>query len=428
MRPTCLARWVVPVFLVLGLVVRPLEAEDVKAPEPQAITADDPMVKSEILAHRVKPLTQKELVAEAAAWQDLLKAKVFEISEAEIESMTAKGDRKTALGEKLVTLREERTRIADRLRIVLNELVAKGGEIDEQQAYLDNVTGVEIDATDVSGTWLTTKGWLLSEEGGQRWGFNILKFLLTLAAFVIIAKIAAGVTSRALNHSRIETSDLLKKFIVNSVRRVVWFLGIVVALGMIEVNIGPFLAAMGVVGFVVGFALQDTLSNFAAGFMILLYRPYDVGDVVTAGGELGVVKDMSLVSTTLTTFDNQIVVVPNGSIWGNVIKNATGNETRRIDMTFGISYGDDIGKALGILEEIVTKHELVLAEPAPVIRMHELGDSSVNFICRPWSKTSDYWAVYWDVHRAVKEKFDAEGVSIPFPQRDVHLIRDSAEG
>ena len=137
---------------------------------------------------------------------------------------------------------------------------------------------------------------------------------------------------------------------------------------------------------------------------------------------------MNLVSTTIKTFDNQIVVVPNGKIWGGVITNVTGSSTRRVDMTFGISYSDDITKTAKILEDIVSKHELVLEDPAPVVRLHELGDSSVNFICRPWVKTADYWTVYWDVTRTVKERFDKEGVSIPFPQRDVHIYQTAKGG
>ncbi|MFC1634792.1 mechanosensitive ion channel family protein, partial [Planctomycetota bacterium] len=160
----------------------------------------------------------------------------------------------------------------------------------------------------------------------------------------------------------------------------------------------------------------------------LIYRPFDVGNIIEAAGIRGKVESMNLVSTTVLTPDNQIVVVPNGKIWGGVITNVTGSDTRRIDMVFGISYTDDIAKASQVLESIVSTHELILKDPEPIVRVHELGDSSVNFVCRPWVKTEDYWTVYWDVTRAVKERFDAEGVSIPFPQRDVHLYKTSDGG
>jgi small conductance mechanosensitive channel len=194
---------------------------------------------------------------------------------------------------------------------------------------------------------------------------------------------------------------------------------------MLEINIGPFLAAMGATGFILGFALQGTLSNFAAGLMILIYRPYDIGDFVSVAGASGTVSAMSLVSTTLRLPDNQVVVIPNNSIWGGIITNATGAETRRVDMTFGISYRNEIEKAQAILERIVKDHPLVLASPEPVVRLNELADSSVNFVVRPWVKTGDYWTVYWDVTRQVKEEFDRSGISIPFPQREVHVYQCS---
>jgi small conductance mechanosensitive channel len=156
--------------------------------------------------------------------------------------------------------------------------------------------------------------------------------------------------------------------------------------------------------------------------MILLYRPFDVGDVVEAGGVSGKVSHMSLVNTTFMTFDNQRLVVPNNNIWGAVITNVTAQRTRRVDLVFGISYGDDIEKAEKVLHEIVDAHEAVLDDPEPTIRLHELGESSVNFIVRPWVRTDDYWSTYWDLTKAVKKRFDEEGISIPFPQRDVHVV------
>ena len=194
------------------------------------------------------------------------------------------------------------------------------------------------------------------------------------------------------------------------------------------IQLGPLLAGLGVAGFIIGFALQDTLSNFASGMMILIYRPFDVGDLIEAGGVTGKVSEMSLVSTTVLTVDNQKLVVPNNKIWGDVIRNVTAQKMRRIDMTFGIGYSDDIAHAERVLAEIVQCEERVLADPEPVIRLHTLGESSVDFVVRPWVRTADYWEVYWDITRKVKERFDAEGISIPFPQRDVHLIREAPAG
>ena len=160
--------------------------------------------------------------------------------------------------------------------------------------------------------------------------------------------------------------------------------------------------------------------------MILLYRPYDVGDLIEVEGGMGRVDNMTLVSTTVLTLDHQTLVIPNSKIWGNVIKNVTAQKNRRVDMVFGISYSDDIPHAERVLREIVEGHERVLDDPEPVIKLHNLGESSVDFVVRPWAETDDYWDVYWDITREVKMRFDAEGISIPFPQRDVHVIEEKA--
>lgn len=155
--------------------------------------------------------------------------------------------------------------------------------------------------------------------------------------------------------------------------------------------------------------------------LILFYRPYDVGDVIEAAGVLGSVSAMSLVSTTILTPDHQTLIVPNKMIWGGVIRNITLQQQRRVDLIFGIAYGDDVERAERVLAEVVRAHPKVLAEPPPVIRLHELAESSVNFCVRPWVRTEDYWEVYWDLTRSVKLRFDEEGLTIPFPQRDVHM-------
>ena len=221
-------------------------------------------------------------------------------------------------------------------------------------------------------------------------------------------------------------STLLKDVLVSVCGSTVMVIGVLIALAQVGISLGPMLAGLGVAGFVVGFALQDTLGNFAAGGMILIYRPYDVDDFVEVAGASGLVKKMSLVSTTITTFDNQTLVVPNSKIWGDVIKNVTAQKLRRVDLVFGIGYSDDIPLAERILSQVVEDHEKTLSKPEPLIKVHELGDSSVNFAVRPWVKTEDYWDVYWDLTREVKLRFDREGISIPFPQRDVHIYHEDA--
>jgi small conductance mechanosensitive channel len=210
--------------------------------------------------------------------------------------------------------------------------------------------------------------------------------------------------------------------IVMSVRNIVVVIGVLIAISQTGISLAPLLAGLGILGFIVGFALQDSLANFASGMLILLYRPFDVGDVVEAGGVSGKVSHMSLVNTTFITFDNKRLIVPNNMIWGSVITNLTAQLTRRVDLVFGISYQDDIERAESVFRDVLNAHELVLDTPEPLIKVHELGDSSVNMIVRPWVKTDDYWDVYWDLMKAIKLALDKEGISIPFPQREVHMI------
>ena len=250
---------------------------------------------------------------------------------------------------------------------------------------------------------------------------RLLIFIAVLFVFRILSRITKRVVRAASERSSLDLSELLKNILVSTSGGIVMTVGVLMALSQIGISLAPMLAGLGVAGFIIGFALQDTLGNFAAGSMILIYRPFDVDDFVEVTGASGLVKKMNLVSTTIVTFDNQTLVVPNSKIWGDVIKNVTAQKERRVDLEFGIGYDDDIELAERVLTEIVSEHEKVLKQPEPMIHLHTLGDSSVNFIVRPWTKTEDYWEVYWDLMREVKLRFDREGISIPFPQRDVHL-------
>jgi small conductance mechanosensitive channel len=250
---------------------------------------------------------------------------------------------------------------------------------------------------------------------------NLLLFVVIMLVFKKLSAIAKKLVEKSLDASHLNISQLLRDISIATVKNVVLFIGLLIALGQMGISIGPMLAGLGVAGFVIGFALQDTLGNFASGMMILVYRPFDVGDIVEIGGVFGSVKAMNLVNTTILTLDNQTLILPNSKIWQEVIKNVTAQSKRRVDLVFGISYSDDIPKAEKILSDILEEHERILDDPEPVVRLHELADSSVNFVVRPWVRTDDYWDVYWDVTREVKLRFDREGISIPFPQQDVHI-------
>jgi small conductance mechanosensitive channel len=255
----------------------------------------------------------------------------------------------------------------------------------------------------------------------------VIRLLLVIIVLLVIralARITRKVVRAACERPSLDMSVLLKNILVSTSGGVVILLGILVALSQVGISLAPMLAGLGVAGFIVGFALQDSLGNFAAGAMILIYRPFDVDDLVEVPGAAGLVKEMNLVSTTITTLDNQTLVVPNSKIWGDVIKNVTAQRVRRVDLEVGIGYSEDIELAERVLTEIVTGHEKVLAKPEATIKLHSLGDSSVNFIVRPWTRTDDYWDVYWDILREVKLRFDREGISIPFPQRDVHIYSE----
>jgi small conductance mechanosensitive channel len=263
-------------------------------------------------------------------------------------------------------------------------------------------------------------------NNGPDFVFRALVFLLIVLVFRVLSRLVRRLVIAAFERSGADMSTLLKDVLASVSGGSVMIVGLLIALAQVGISVGPMLAGLGVAGFIVGFALQDTLGNFAAGGMILIYRPYDVDDFVEVAGASGLVKKMSLVSTTITTFDNQTLVVPNSKIWGDVIKNVTAQKLRRVDLEFGISYGDDVEHAENVLSEIVKNHQMVLDTPAPLIKLHTLGDSSVNFIVRPWVKTVDYWTVYWDITREVKLRFDREGISIPFPQRDLHVYEERA--
>ena len=296
----------------------PAGAEGEKPPPTTTANPAVPLNEFELL---LRPLTKDDLKVEAEGWVGLLKDQATRVSRNKIDAMKAEGDAKTQILAEATRLQEQQTALMDRVQAVVDEFRKKGGEVDVYEKYLKTVSGVKVDVSDAGGSWTLLTGWLTSPEGGLRWAKNILMFILTLLAFKILSKILGTATRKAiLKFSNV--SELLKDFIVNSIRKLTFAVGLVVALSMLEVNIGPFLAAIGATGFILGFALQGTLSNFAAGLMILLYRPYDIGDFVNVAGASGTVSAMSLVSTTLRS-DNQVITIPNGSIWGGIITNGS---------------------------------------------------------------------------------------------------------
>ncbi len=251
------------------------------------------------------------------------------------------------------------------------------------------------------------------------YGLRILGAILILIIGRIISGLLGRVVGRALIRGNVDVS--LRGFLISLTRIAVMAFAVVASLAKFGVETTSFVAVLGAAGFAVGFALQGSLGNFASGVMILIFKPIKVGDLVEIAGYLGIVDEIGLFVTIIITPDNQKVIVPNGKITSDVINNVNGMGTRRVDMSAGISYSDDIEKAKSICMAVMAKNEKVLADPAPYVGVSEMGDSSVNLAVRPWCKGEDYWMVHFEITQGIKEAFDAAGVVIPFPQRDVHL-------
>ncbi len=249
-----------------------------------------------------------------------------------------------------------------------------------------------------------------------------IRIVAAAAIFLIgwwAARIVRGSIERILRKR--DADPLLVSFVGNLSYVLLLTFVILAALGKLGVQTTSFVAVVGAAGLAIGFALQGALGNFAAGVLMLIFKPFKVGDYVEAAGAAGSVEEIQIFTTRLRTPDNKLVIIPNSKVTGDNIVNYSAKETRRVDMVFGISYDDDIDKAKALISEELAKDERVLEDPAPIIGVVELADSSVNFAVRPWVKTPDYWGVYFDTHERIKKRMDSEGITIPFPQRDVHL-------
>ncbi|MDX1733047.1 MAG: mechanosensitive ion channel [Halioglobus sp.] len=253
------------------------------------------------------------------------------------------------------------------------------------------------------------------------WGTRIaLALVIFIVGRIVVGIVVKGV-KRVLNKRGFD--EILVGFLTSILRWVLLLFVIVAALSQLGIDTTSMVALLGAAGLAIGLSLQDSLSNFASGVMLIVFRPFTKGNFVEAGGATGVVDKISIFTTTMTTPDNKEIIIPNGAIISNNITNFSARATRRVDMVFGISYDDDLLAAKRLLSEIIGADERILAEPAPVIALGELADSSVNFLVRPWVKSEDYWAVFWDTTETVKLRFDEAGITIPYPQMDLHVDR-----
>lgn len=263
-------------------------------------------------------------------------------------------------------------------------------------------------------TWLET-----AQTLGIEYGMKILGALVVLFVGIWLAKQARKIIIKLMEASKIDPT--LISFVASLSYVAMQVFVVVAALEKLDVKTTSFVAILGAAGLAVGLALQGSLANFAAGVLMIIFKPFKVGDFVEAGGVVGTAQEIGIFTTIINTPDNRKTIVPNAKLTADNITNYTAHNTRRVDLTAGISYGDDIDKARAAIKAALAEVPGVLSSPAPDIFVSEMADSSVNFAVRPWCRPVDYWAVYFGVTEAIKKRFDADGITIPFPQRDVHL-------
>lgn len=388
-------------------------------------SAADQTILPDVLAILLPPMTAEELAGLASEWQKTVKQNAEETASLNLAVLRSSEAEATVLREQIVSLNDRQTVLIDNYTLVLDAWELKGGgveEIEVHRVYLSALRVAAVRSIDPKTLISLAVDWLLSVQGGVALLGKIAGIIVAIFALKTVARIVRGFTARSLNRIP-DISQLLRTYVLVVIYWLTFFVGLMLVLTFMGINVTPLFAVFGGLSFIVGFAMQETLGNFASGLLIMVLKPFDLGDYIESAGTAGTVDAMSIVSTTIRTFDNQIIIVPNSKIWGDVITNVNAEDTRRVDLVFGIGYSDSIEQAIAVLTRVVGDHVLCLDDPEPAFGVAELGDSSVNLYCRPWVNTPDYWTVYWDLTSIVKEEFDAAGISIPFPQRDVHLVQ-----
>ena len=383
----------------------------------------DPTISTQELDLRALPLTMEELKSLADTWLEISKGMTTAVVAEQLAIQQAEAAGETVSRDRLTELIAHRNKAFDNMSSVVKSYAAKGGdeaEVARYRAYRSAIFVEEKQGADFSTLLTQATNWILDREGGMQLGLRIAVIIGSLVGLMIVARIVRRTVHNALGRVP-DLSKLLQSFLVMVIYWITIAIGLMIVLSALGIDITPIFALVGGASFIIAFAMQDTLGNLAAGLMIMFNRPFDEGDYVTVAGTGGTVNSVSIVSTTVITPDNQVIVIPNSKVWGDVITNVTASDTRRVDLVAGIGYGDSIEQAQAVLEQVISAHPLTLEDPAPLVRVSNLGASSVDFVVRPWSKVEDYWTVYWDLTRQIKEAFDREGISIPFPQTDMHV-------
>lgn len=259
----------------------------------------------------------------------------------------------------------------------------------------------------------------------QKWVTLYGLKLIGAVAIFVFGRIAAGIVRSILKKilKKGNVEETLSAFIVSVTYVAIIAFVIIAALGTIGIQTASFVAVLGAAGLAVGLALQGSLANFASGVLLILFKPFKVNDFIEGAGTFGVVEEIGIFTTVLKAPDNKVIIIPNAKLTGDNIINYSAKDQRRIDLVAGVGYNDNLDKVKKVLEAILSKDERILQNPAPMVGVLELADSSVNFAVRPWVKTEDYWDVYFDLQETIKKRFDEEGISIPFPQQDIHLYK-----
>ena len=338
------------------------------------------------------------------------KEQLEEAAEKLEEAKEEEAEIKTQLVVNVTQLQEDRIAIVDRFEAVLEELDKKGGSSESYQKYIQAISGIDLDVTDTQGLGVRLLGWFKSEEGGLRWTVNIVKFILIVIASIVIARTLAKYIDRVM--SRLGSSDLMRNFLVNLVSRGGSVIGVLLGLTALEVSLGPVLTVLGGASFVLAFALQSNLGNLASGLMIMFYKPFDVGDEVKLGGLWGWVDSINLASTKVKGFQGQILTIPNNTVWGGMIENLTGGETRKGSITIRIALDEDVAKAEKIIIEAAKSHPLVLDKPGPSTFLFDYGDSYMPIYFGFTTKTADFWKAWGDLMHSIKEQLEQEGISM----------------
>ncbi len=276
-----------------------------------------------------------------------------------------------------------------------------------------------VEVQDLVTAWLAAEGLALLR--------NFVVFVLILLVGWVLSRVARRAITAAIDRSHLKPSPLLRQFATNVASKSTLLFALIIGLGNLGIDTSALIAGLGVSGLVLGFALKDTLSNFASGMLILLYQPFDVGHFVEVSGTMGTVRDMTLVSTILTTPDNKVVNFPNSAVWGSPITNFSASGTRRVDLEVGVAYDTDMDHARRVFLDILDENELVLEDPEPMVMISELNDSSIDFFVRGWVETPNFWSVRDELLRQIVYRLDEEGIVIPFPQRDLWM-KNEGEG